>query len=384
MLQVLQPKYFRRSQATVSLTCTFATLLFTVPGALAQDFSRSSSTIAQYLSLRQKYPPAPGVTPAALGMGAPELTGKTLEVEGRLSGVVHSDTGAALLMLSTTEHGSLTLKMALVPRWMKPGTLVRALVTTPERETDEVRIGMPELLVVAAVPSSEFATHEAQQKRLAAERAESERQRAALAVKSAPPMRATYSSRSSGRSVAGQRITYANVVTMLSPAAQGVLGYYQGFIQDWNKKLTEGEAQVIASAILLFCEEYDVDPRLVVAMVIAESDFRPHITSHKGAMGLGQLMPDEVKELGITDPYDLVQNIYGAVYLLRKRLDKYSGGAAREDLQMKHIILALASYNAGMGAVKKYGGVPPYRETQNYVKKIERIYRDLCGGEAPR
>jgi soluble lytic murein transglycosylase-like protein len=85
--------------------------------------------------------------------------------------------------------------------------------------------------------------------------------------------------------------------------------------------------------------------------------------------------------MGLTNPYDPIQNIAGAVYLLRGRLDHYATGPG---LSMQQIILALASYNAGMGAVKKYGGVPPYRETQNYVKKIERIYTQLCAGDSGR
>ncbi len=93
-------------------------------------------------------------------------------------------------------------------------------------------------------------------------------------------------------------------------------------------------------------------------------------------------MPEEARKLGLSNPYDPVQNIAGAVYLLKGRLDKYSGGVSKQDLKMRHIILALASYNAGMGAVKRYGGVPPYRETRNYVKKVEKIYRELCGGDA--
>src|SRR6185369_12865749 len=101
-------------------------------------------------------------------------------------------------------------------------------------------------------------------------------------------------------------------------------------------------------------------------------------TSNKGAMGLSQLMPDEVDRLKLSNPYDPVQNIAGATFLLKERLNKYSGSGAFKDATMQHIVLALASYNAGMGAVKKYGGVPPYRETQNYVKKIEQIYRQLC------
>ena len=77
---------------------------------------------------------------------------------------------------------------------------------------------------------------------------------------------------------------------------------------------------------MLFSERYDVDPRLMVALIIAESDFRIKETSNKGAMGLGQIMPDEARDLRLTNPYDPVQNIAGAVYLLRGRLDKYSGG----------------------------------------------------------
>jgi soluble lytic murein transglycosylase-like protein len=97
-------------------------------------------------------------------------------------------------------------------------------------------------------------------------------------------------------------------------------------------------------------------------------------------------MPDEVQRLGLTNPYDPVQNIAGATFLIKERLNKYSGSGSFHDADMRQILLAIASYNAGMGAVKKYGGIPPYRETQNYVKKIEQIYRQLCqydGGGAP-
>jgi soluble lytic murein transglycosylase-like protein len=156
---------------------------------------------------------------------------------------------------------------------------------------------------------------------------------------------------------------------------------YRAAIRSFNRRLSEREVDAITSSILLFSERYDVDPRLVMALMIAESSFNPNVTSHKGAMGLGQLMPAEANRLGLTNPYDPVQNIAGSIYLLRGRLDKYSGGAGQQNLSMQHIILALASYNAGMGAVKKYKGVPPYRETRNYVKKVERIYRQLCGSQ---
>jgi soluble lytic murein transglycosylase-like protein len=115
-------------------------------------------------------------------------------------------------------------------------------------------------------------------------------------------------------------------------------------------------------------------------MIVAESDFDPGSTSNKGAMGLGQLMPDEAKELHLNNPYDVEQNLYGSVVCLRQHLDRFAdpsapGGA----MSFEQMRLALAAYNAGPGAVRKYKGIPPYRETQGYVRRIEKLYRQLCG-----
>ena len=110
--------------------------------------------------------------------------------------------------------------------------------------------------------------------------------------------------------------------------------------------------------------------RLVVAMMIAESGFDIYSTSRTGAMGLGQLMPETARGLGVTNAYDPVQNIAASVRLLRGHLDQYGG----------QITLTMAAYNAGPGAVRKYHGVPPYRETQRYVAKVADLYRQLCGG----
>ena len=103
-----------------------------------------------------------------------------------------------------------------------------------------------------------------------------------------------------------------------------------------------------------------VRPDLVRAVIQAESAFNPLARSHKGAMGLMQLMPAPAAELGVTDPYDPAQNIRGGVMYLKSLLVKYSNDET----------LALAAYNAGPAAVAKYGTVPPYRETRNYVARI--------------
>ena len=114
-------------------------------------------------------------------------------------------------------------------------------------------------------------------------------------------------------------------------------------------------------------------------MILAESHFRIGATSRCGAQGLGQLMPSTAAGLGVDDAYDPVQNVYGSVRYVKGMLDRMSGNKAWNDLTWYDLALALAAYNAGPNAVKKHGGVPPYRETQNYVRKVTSIYKQLCG-----
>lgn len=112
--------------------------------------------------------------------------------------------------------------------------------------------------------------------------------------------------------------------------------------------------------VIKYAEKYKVPVDLALALVYQESRFNPRAKSKVGAMGLGQLMPDTAKSLGVKDPYDPEQNLNGAMKHLGNLIIHYKGNTD----------LALAAYNAGMGAVQKYGGIPPYKETQNYVKSI--------------
>jgi soluble lytic murein transglycosylase-like protein len=108
---------------------------------------------------------------------------------------------------------------------------------------------------------------------------------------------------------------------------------------------------------------YDMDANLIHAVMQAESAFHPYAVSRAGAEGLMQLMPELSDEMGVSDAFDPRENIMGGTRYLKRLLEYHNG----------NVDLALASYNAGPGAVSRYGGVPPFRETRNYVKTIKHI-----------
>jgi soluble lytic murein transglycosylase-like protein len=108
-----------------------------------------------------------------------------------------------------------------------------------------------------------------------------------------------------------------------------------------------------------------VDPAFIRAIIHAESHFDPQATSKQGAQGLMQLMPETAKELGVIQPLNAKQNIYGGVKHLARLLKKYRGDNK----------LVSAAYNAGEGAVKKYAGIPPFAETQVYVQRVDILHR---------
>lgn len=117
---------------------------------------------------------------------------------------------------------------------------------------------------------------------------------------------------------------------------------------------------------------YRVDPHLVKAVVAAESNFDTLAVSEKGAQGLMQLMPATAREMGVQRPFRPSENIQGGVRYLKTLLERYEA-----------VDLALAAYNAGPVAVDRYGGIPPYAETETYVKRVLRFYREYRSRDTP-
>ena len=156
------------------------------------------------------------------------------------------------------------------------------------------------------------------------------------------------------------KVKFGDLLT--NPTTRVNANIYSAKAESATEKVS-GKEQ-IKNLVSRISKKHGVDEKLVNALIKQESGFNPNAKSKVGAMGLMQLMPATAKGLGVTNPMDPSQNVEGGVKYLKSMLNKYNG----------NVILALAAYNAGPGAVDKYDGVPPYKETQNYVKSILANY----------
>lgn len=163
-------------------------------------------------------------------------------------------------------------------------------------------------------------------------------------------------------------LSYGETVVQLlgkniSTAVQPVIDQISNVISPTDHK-TDYKKSDFDGIINEMANKYDVDPKLIHSIIKHESNFNPNAKSHAGAQGLMQIMPFNFETYGITNPFDPRQNIEAGTRMIKANLRKYNG----------NVELALAAYNAGSGNVKKYGGIPPFKETQNYVRKVTESY----------
>jgi soluble lytic murein transglycosylase-like protein len=313
----------------------------------------SAQSISEYLKYRKKL----GIT-QAVGVEALEtmLGTRVVEVQGNVKGTV-TVSGGSCILLEKTDGQTMFVHGSSIPDWLTGNTVPVRLLLRAERESAGQEI---KATLIAAAPEAPIADMEAQAARRPMNFHTSRtRSRSAHLAMSGPigePQLAA------GRS-------YSLPASEATPI-------YANFIKRRNARLSPNEAYRIAEGVVGFSLKYGVDARLIMAMLMVESGFNPNATSRTGAMGLGQLMPGTAAGMGVTNAYDSIDNLYGTVKLIHGHLERYQQETGQE---YHALVLALAAYNAGSGAVSRHGGVPPYRETQNYVRKVIGIYRQLSG-----
>ncbi len=161
-------------------------------------------------------------------------------------------------------------------------------------------------------------------------------------------------------------------------ATSAAVSTWMEWIKKQNSRLSDLQLRLIVESVLYYSHKFGIDHRLAFAMIKYESDFSPTCRSHAGAMGLTQLMPGTAKALGISDPWDIQQNIMGGLKYLAEQLYSYESRSNYEQT-----ILGLACYNAGPNAVKRAGGVPNISETQRYVKRVSDLFLELYQSGMP-
>jgi soluble lytic murein transglycosylase-like protein len=155
------------------------------------------------------------------------------------------------------------------------------------------------------------------------------------------------------------------------PATPLSIAAYAAVLREYNPQMPGWQSKDLARHLLVTAARWKVDTNMLAAIITVESSWRTHALSYAGAYGLGQLMPGTAAKLGV-NPRDPTENMQGAARYLRGLLQRFGSKPNR-------YALVFAAYNAGPLAVQKYGGVPPYYETQHYVLKVLRAWNELRG-----
>ncbi len=308
--------------------------------------SSTAQTLTDYLKIRRFHHI---IQSAGVGSLETLMGTRIVEVKGIVKGSFRVGELTSLL-LERADGDTLVIEAPSAPVWLSGNEVPARLLVRANRGEQG---GLLRAVLLSAAPEGSMLSYDQEQARRSAEK---------------QPHPSGYMRKYTATSRHATRVWNL-------PASQ-VSPIYAAFIRKQNRRLSDAEALHIANAVVGFSIYYGVDARLIMAMVMAESGFDPGSTSRTGAMGLGQLMPGTAQGLGVSNAYDTTENLYGTVKLVRSHLDKYRRQTG-DDYQS--LVLSIAAYNAGSGAVRRAGGVPPYRETQAYVRRVINLFAAFRG-----
>ena len=330
----------------------------------------ASAQATPYEELRVQHNAVFIASSLALRAQSASLAGKVVELQGEVSGIVSRDTGRTVLLKIGEEMTILSAPVGITDNnLLRSGFVVRVLarladggknelpsiVAVMESKTniseDGAEISLPYATPVETLPSAPTAAV---------------KPKAPVAPKKPVPAKAQF--QKGAATLPANKPSAGELEDLIASQVPA----YSAIVRRHNKKLRPEVVQEISVAMLRAGYLHDMDPRFLAAIIAVESDFDVYCRSRSGALGLGQMMPFNLKEAGVRDPWNPTQNVMGTARLLRNLLNSYKG-------RSNSTLLAVAAYNAGSGAVRRAGfKVPKGAQVQRYVWKVYYRYKEFA------
>lgn len=333
---------------------------FLLCAALSVAWSTLAMAEPSYDQVRQQYraTPMPSITQLRSQLAA--LEGQAVELQGEVTGTMARDTQRIVMFKVGEEMAILTAPQTLAASpFLRAGTLVRAVAQVQDDGS------LLLLAVTEGVPPTPLPKPDDAVQLLAAD-FNNDVPMTTNIIGSLPqaPESSAPAVKSSARPAA-PKASAGDIEQLI----QEQIPAYAAIVRQHNKKLKPEVVEEIATAILRAGFKYNMDPRFIAAIIAVESDFDVYCLSKSGAMGLGQLMPFNLKEAGVKNAWNPTENIMGTAKLLRGHLNDYKN-------RPNSTLLAVAAYNAGPGAVRRAGyKVPNGKQVQRYVWKVYYRYK---------
>jgi len=343
------PKNLRR-RGTGAL---MVVLLVSAALPLAAD-SQTTSPVSRYLAARQQLDPVINLPPQALASFDASLSGMVLELRGEIVAMISpgTETRAPVsrrLLLQTDSGVTVALDCPESAGEVEVGQRVAVLAKVPEDPEDREHLQVEQIIAERHLPG-------------------------ASSTDEGPGAVRPLQSPMSPTALATGAVDIPQPPQSVPPElyAPEKIEIWQQWIAKHNPNLSKLQRERIVEWVLYHCYNVGVDHRLIFSVILAESSFDPTCRSPAGAQGLMQLMPGTAQRLGVADAYYFPENIRGGVEYLAKYLRQFRG-----ETNYRQCALALACYNAGPNAVKQYGGVPPFPETRQYIRRVTQQFYEL-------